>query len=329
MSLKTSLAGIGRAFDKPEQWFLRGVMAASAIAVVYYAGDKAKDAPTMAIYILLGLAVVGFHVSGAKKLCKSWFERRPVALLGWLLVVVFCAAWEGNSQLTIASANPGNLSTIPRTAFVKSETAEHEVNRIAGQLLAKQNEAAWKTDVGPIGAIQAKIDAAKADRRFEATNGCTVDIKGKKLTEFCNGYRQATADKAMAARRMVLDEEINGLNDKLAAARASRTSGPALASAARSDFGALKKLTSMTEEDLEIGQSVMLWLMMSALLTIAGILVTSEEFEGKPRKPWFTFSIARLAASIRKAWDGTDHTVFVYRTRTMVRNGDTWVPAVS
>jgi len=324
MSLKTSLAGIGRAFDKPEQWFLRGVMAASAIAVVYYAGDKAKDTPTMAIYILLGLAVVGFHVSGAKKLCKSWFERRPVALVGWLLVIGFCAAWEGNSQLTIASQNQGNLSTIQRTAFVKSETAEQEVNRIAGQLLTKQNEAAWKTDVGPIGSIQAKIDAAKADRRFEATDGCTVDIKGKKLTEFCNGYRQATADKAMAARRMVLDEEIKSLNDKLADARKTRTNGPSLANAGRMDFSALKKLTSMSDEDLEIGQSVMLWLMMSALLTIAGILVKSEEYEGKPRKPWFSFKFASLAARLRKAWDGTDHTIVNNYTAHSVRTNNGW-----
>lgn len=325
MSLKTSLAGIGRAFDKPEQWFLRGVMAASAIAVVYYAGDKAKDTPTMAIYILLGLAVVGFHVSGAKKLCKSWYERRPVALLGWLLVIGFCAAWEGNSQLTIASQNQGNLSTIQRTAFVKSETAEQEVNRIAGQLRAKEGEAAWKTDPGPIGAIQSKIEAAKSDRRFEATSNCAADIKGKSLRDFCNGYRQAVADKAMAERRLVLDEEIKALNQQLADARLARTKGPALASAGRMDFSALKKLTSMSDEDLEIGQSVMLWLMMSALLTIAGILVKSEEYEGKPRKPWFTFSTARLAARIRKAWDGTDHTVVNNYMATAVRQNDgTW-----
>jgi hypothetical protein len=321
MSIKSAFGGIGRAFDKPEQWFLRGVMAASAIAVVYYAGDKAKDTPTQAIYILLGLAVVGFHVSGAKKLCKSWFERRPVALLGWALVVGFCAMWEGNSQLTIASQNQGNLTTLQRTAFVKSSTHEDEVNRIAGALLAKQNEAAWKTDVGPIGAIQQRIDGAKANRFWSVTEECT-EIKGNQTRKFCADYRQALADKAMAERRMTLDEEIKALNAELASARKARTSGPALASADRADFNALKKLTNWTDEQLEIGQSVMLWLMMSALLTIAGILVKSEEYEGKERKRWFNFNLREWAARLRKAWDGTDHTVVVNRMHTthMIRD---------
>lgn len=323
MALKDTFSGLGRAFDKPELWFLRGVMAASAIAVVYYAGDKAKDTATQAIYILLGLAVVGFHVSGAKKLCKSWFERRPVALLGWALVVAFCAAWEGNSQLTIGSANQGNLTTIANTAFVKSETAADEVNRLAAQLRAKESEAAWKTDVGPLGTIQAKLDGAKAHRYWDLSEQCQAP-KGNQTRAHCAAYRQLLADKAMSERREVLSTEIAAISADLAKARKARTAGPALASATRSDFGALMKLTGMNAEELEIGQSVMLWLMMSALLTIAGILVKSEDYEGKPRKPWFTFSFVKLMARIRKAWDGTDHTTYVDRTAHLVRTDKGW-----
>lgn len=311
MSLKSTIgsvgSGIGRAFDKPELWFLRGVMAASAIAVVYYAGDKAKDVPSQAIYVLLGLAVVGFHVSGAKKLCKSWFDRRPVALMGWLFVVGCCAIWEGKSQLMIGSQNQGNISQIHRTAAVKTQTSTDEVNRIAGLLRAKESEAAWKTDVGPLGAIQQRIDGAKTSRLWQISDECR-EPKGKQTRDHCSAYRQALADKAMAERRVVLDEEIAALNKELAAARKDRTSGPAVASADRVDFGAIKRVAYMVtgaelnDSDLEVGDSVMLWLMMSALLTIAGILVKSEEYEGYTPKPWF----GGMFASLRKLWDGTE-----------------------
>jgi hypothetical protein len=63
----------------------------------------------------------------------------------------------------------------------------------------------------------------------------------------------------------------------------------------------------------------MLWLMMSLLLTIAGILVKSEDYEGKPRKPWFGFNWLGLIARIRRAWDGTDHTKVINRMNHVVR----------
>ena len=50
--------GVRRALDRPERWLIRCVIVAAIIAVVHYSGDKAKDVPTQAILIFLGLAAV-------------------------------------------------------------------------------------------------------------------------------------------------------------------------------------------------------------------------------------------------------------------------------
>lgn len=308
--IKNALQGIARAFDRPEIWFMRSVMIASIVSVVYYAGDKAKDTPTKAIYILLGLAVVGFHVTGAKKACEAWYSRRAVAFMLWCGVIGLCALWEGNSQLTVASQNQGNLSTIQRTAARKTATTEDEVNRIAAQLLKLQNEAAWKTDTLPVATIQAKIDAAKAHRFWAASNEC-AEPKGKQTREHCDAYRQLLADKGLAERKLVLDEEIKATGKELAEARRARTSGPAVTSEERDDFKTLKKLTGFSPEDLEISQAVLVWMLMFGLLTVAGWLIKAEAYEGMELKPWFNWR--GYITRARRLWDGTDHTVIVNR----------------
>lgn len=287
--------------DKPEMWFMRAVMLASAIAVVYYAGDKAKDAPTQAIYILLGLAVVGFHVAGAKKACAAWYDRRAVAFIGWLTVVGVAFVWEGNSQLSVASNNQDNLSQIQRTAATATEVNKDEVNRIAGRLLKLQSDAAWKSDLPAIGAIQARIDAARAHRFWAASDECKAP-KGKQTAAHCDAYRQAEADKAMAIRRDELANEVKIAEKELAAARASLKTGPAVASATRADTRTLKRLTGLSDGDIEISQAVLMWLSMGAMLTLAGWLIKAEEFEGKPRRPWFRWRTA--ISTVRNAWDG-------------------------
>ena len=304
--IKNTIGGMRRAFDKPELWLIRCVLVAAVIAVVYYSGDKAKDAPTQAILIFLGLAAGGFHLVGAKKACAAWFNRSIGGLFAWSLVICGAIAWEVNSQMGIASQNQDNLSTIQRTAAVKSQTTDAEVNRIAGMLLAKQSESAWKTDPGPLGAIQQRIDGAKANRFWDLTEQCNAP-KGPQTRKFCADYRQAEADKAMASRREVLNTEIASLNTELAQARQARMAGPSVASMDRADMRNLKRLTNLSTEDLELSQSLLVVIVMSLFLTVAGWLMKAEEYEGKPRKPWFNWR--GYITRIRKLWDGTDHTV--------------------
>lgn len=325
MSLKNTVNGIGsgisRAFDKPELWLIRCVLVASIIAVVYYSGDKAKDGPTQAILIFLGLAAVGFHYVGAKKACAAWFNRSLGSLCAWMLVISGAVVWEVNSQMGISSANQDNLSMIQRTAAVKTQTNDDEVNRIAGQLRTKENEAAWKTDVGPLGAIVQKIDGAKAHRFWAASEQC-AEPKGKQTRDHCAAYRQALADKAMAERRMVLDEEIAALNKELASARKARANGPAVASMDRADLRNLKRLTGLGDSDLELSQSLLVVLVMALFLTVAGWLIKAEEFAGMTPKPWFNWRAYVTRA--RRLWDGTDHTVVNNYTAHPIRTADGW-----
>jgi hypothetical protein len=301
--IKSAILGLGRAFDRPELWLVRSVLLAAIIAVVYYSGDKAKDAPTQAILIFLGLAAVGFHFVGAKKACAAWYSRCLGSLLAWVLVIAGAVAWEVNSQMGISSANQDNLSMLQRTAAVVTQTNDDEVNRLAASLMAKQGEAAWRTDTGPVGVVQARIDTMRAHKWWASTNQC-AEPKGPQTRDYCAAYRQAEADKAMAVRRATLAEEIKAVERELAAARSKRSAAPQVASVERADLRNLKRLTGLSSADLELSQSLLVVLVMALFLTVAGWLIKAEEFEGRTLRPWINWggAIARL----RRAWDGTD-----------------------
>lgn len=325
MSLKNTVNGIGsgisRAFDKPELWLIRCVLVASIIAVVYYSGDKAKDGPTQAILIFLGLAAVGFHYVGAKKACAAWYNRSLGGLFAWTLVISGAIVWEVNSQMGISSANQDNLSTIQRTSALGFQDAREAVNHAARKRDELRKEAAWQATVDPVDAVQSKIDAAKAHRFWSLTDQCS-EPKGKQTREFCTSYRQHVADKATAVRKAELAVEIERADKEWKDAQAKAGSVKAVASMDRADLRNLKRLTGLGDSDLELSQSLLVVLVMALFLTVAGWLIKAEEFANVTPKPWINWR--GMITRARKLWDGKDHTEHHYHAVTPVRTADGW-----
>lgn len=295
-----------RLFEKPELWLVRCVIVACLISVVYYSSDKAKDPWSQAILILIGFAAVGFHFIGAKKACRSWYERRPAALVMNALIVMGAICWETNNQMVVASGNQDNLTNLRQTAYDTAADRKAAVNRSATKLLDLKREKAWQAVVDPAEALQAKLDNARAHKFWDMTDGCKA-TKGPQTRAFCDAYRQAEADKATALRKLEIGEEIKIAEQELATARVENKNIVAVASADRADFRNLKRLTALSTEDLELGQSLLMVLVMALFLTVAGWLIKAEEYEGKVLGPWgVAHALRRLYRWFYRTMTGSD-----------------------
>ncbi len=278
-------------FSKPEVWLVRSTILASVISVFYYAGDKAKDSPTMAIMVLLGLAAVGFHYWGAKNACRSWYERQIGAFMLWIAIVAGAITWEVNNQLVVASANQDNLTNIRQTSFNAASDARGSVKEketVLALALASRSKMEPRQSAA---AARAVIDNSKAHKYWKATDNCTA-TKGQKTRDFCSAYLAAVADLSLWDNISAADKRVADAKADLDSARAAASGVKAVSSIERSDFKNLKRLANwyagseVSQDDLELSQSMLMILTMALFLTIAGWLIKSQEYEGQPRKPW-------------------------------------------
>lgn len=283
------IQSIRRLFAKPELWLVRCVLVASTIAVIYYSADKAKDKPTQAILICLGLAAVGFHYIGAKKACAAWFDRSLGRVFAWSLIICGAVLWEVNGQLGVGSQNQQNLTNAAATSHMASTMAQSRVAQAERKLATLTSEQAYKADVKPASSYDADIASAKAHRFFTITNNCT-ETKGPQTRSHCDALRAAESNKALAIRKASMASLVADAERELAEARSALASAGVIGASDRADFKNLKRLTSMSADDLELGQSLLMVLVMALFLTVAGWLVKAEEYEGKPRKPWIDWA---------------------------------------
>lgn len=285
-------ASFSRAISHPERWLIKGTLLAAVIACVYYSGDKAKDLPTQIILILIGLSAVGFHYVGAQKACRSWFERQPGAFIGWVLIVCAAVSWEINSQMSIASNNQANLSTAALTAATRSEDARGNVELWTATVKRLTDERSLMKPVRSAADARALIDNSKAARNWQVTDGCK-ETNGPKTRAFCEAYNSAQADVALWDQISVQEGKLANAQAKLEEAKTASATAPVVASAERADLRNLKRLTGLSDADLELSQSLQVVFVLACFLTLAGWMVKAEEYEGKPRRPWI---------NIRRHW---------------------------
>jgi len=300
-------AAIAAVFEKPERWLIRCAILASVISVIYYSGDKAKDGPTQAILVLIGLAAVGFHYIGAQKACRAWYERQIGAFACWSLIICGAIAWEVNSQMGVASQNQANLTTAQLTAFSKSDNnaktvvdAEAKLERLRKERAAldpiedQANIKPWRN----VADARAAVNTAEAHRWFTGvTEGCTT-TKGTQTRDFCKNYEMAKAEVERWDLIAQMAISLGAAELELADARKAASQAPVMASAGRADFNNWHRLTGMSAEDLELSQSLLVVAVLALFLTIAGWLIKAEEYEGKPLKPWFGRALARASAML-------------------------------
>jgi hypothetical protein len=170
---------------------------------------------------------------------------------------------------------------------LKSEMAVSAVDEAAKAVLQARakaenlRKAAWEAfplvgglQVSTVDQAQALVDAARSDRFWARSEGCTK-TKGKDTSKFCLEYRQALGAKSDLERRAVVQEEFKTAEQEVKAAEAAQAAAKAraggtkiVANADRSDLFVLTKVFKMSEADAEQFSSFYTVMIMSILWSL-------------------------------------------------------------
>lgn len=294
------------------------VLVAAGISVYHYADASSSSTSTFVALLCLGLAGIGFHWHGAGKVVQAWHERRATAMVFWSVVVIAAIAWEGRSQLGLASTNLDSVKATRVAGWQHQEDARTSLafaqskagaERKALEALRAREQAASSLSIngkpvtGP-DVAQAEVDRLKGQKRFwDLTKGCT-EAPGKQTREYCDNYRGALAAKATAENLLTIKEEVKRqeavvaeADSVLARAGQAASITPAVVSAERADITTIKRVLSLSTADAELSNSLLLWIVTFVLLTIGGGLEKAEEYAGKASPAWINWR--RIADALR------------------------------
>ncbi len=281
-----------RLLANPDLILVRLVILAAVIAVCYYGKDRAKDPFQLAVLTLLGLAAVGFEYRGARAMTRAWIERKAGGVLGWFAVWAFAVAWSLNGALTVAASSQDALTAARLDGHVKHEDvrgnvkrAAESVDRISKKLTALAGVSINGREVTTIGDAESLIERAKAHRFWTRTEQCTKTM-GPDTRRFCDDYRAAISARATAIERGTTEEEFRIAQERLDAARKAATGVIVVTTDTRPDVNFWKTRLGASTQDVEFGQALLATIVLSMFLSLAGLLVESEEHRNTPRKPW-------------------------------------------
>lgn len=299
-----SASGARKLTSDPLVWIIRMVFLAGILAVWMHSGAPLFGWEQLAFALLLGLAALSFEYLGSTRITRAWFERTPLAVVGWALVWAGAFAYSANAWLGVASEGQAHKGAVHKAANHKYIDSRGEMDRLSKDLKAERANverlrlaANYQTVVDGVtlatpDAADAMIDKAKAHRWWNLTNGC-AEPKGKQTSDFCANYRSAVAAKANLLDAITRKEELKIAEDKVKAlepkyekAKADAASAPVVASTDRDDNRLIRRIGAFDDQTASDVQAVLKVIVISLFLSLAGFLREAEHHRNQPRKPW-------------------------------------------
>lgn len=150
-------------------------------------------------------ALVPFFLFAAIR-SKMWSQAAASALVGVVVV-----SYSLTSALGHAALNRLDVSG-------KRQAAASTYKDLRADLARAQEQAGWIPQHRPMLSVQADIDAAKTQRAWRFTNGCSK-VTGPQGRNFCQTFHTLQAELAAADQAATLEAKIAGLNEKLGLAK--------------------------------------------------------------------------------------------------------------
>lgn len=278
------------------------LMIAGMVAVIYFSQDRGADKVLVFIAAAVGIAGVYYCRKGAQIAADAWYQRRLMKFCAGLLLLGAAYTIEANNHFSVGSHNQDELTAHRVAAKQAYDVRKEEANLAGAKVLELRQEAAWKTELPPVDAIQAKIDAAKAHKFFRVnTAECTV-MKGAETTKFCRDLKQLEADKAMALRKLQIAEELKIAEADHAKKTAALEGTSVVTTTERADVRNIKKAAAFLgfkEFDVEFSNALLMFMGLCLFLSLREWLHVAEQYEGKQLRSW------PFVAWAKRKWNGT------------------------
>jgi hypothetical protein len=141
---------------------------------------------------------------------------------------------------------------------------------LSADLARAKEQLSWVPQHRPAGTIQAEIDAAKNERRWASTSGCT-DVTATKSRTFCEGYHALVSELASAEQAGVLEARIAEVQAKLAQIDSSKAMSEADPQAA-----VIAKLTGVDLDKVQLAMTLFIALLLEVGSGFGLYIATSQ-----------------------------------------------------
>lgn len=297
--------------------FIATVLAAAITSMFGYQLGENLIA-RLALAGLLGLCtfIVGYALVTAYHAYKRGMTGVCAAAVGLFAIAAVCEfiAHAGftasNKDATITQAR--FAQTLTENNFGAVDQASKDVERLQARLKM--------VPVRNVEQAQAAIDAAMADRQWDATDGCRR-ITGPKSRTFCSSYASAVADKAGAVEAKTIREELKQAQAAYADATAKASVSRVTHSGAASQ-GLM--IASMMTASVRPDAGAIYWagIGLSSLLALFAMAAS-----GLLNFIAWSFDPKQIRDAIAEAL--ATNTVIVDRSKTMVLHNGTWTAATT
>lgn len=231
--------------------------------VLTIAKKNGAEIPNYALYfgISLGVAALITEMMTIKDTVKAWWAGRVGAAIASLAVWFVAFSYGVFNWMGAAAEKEAAKTNVHKAAYMQTVSAQDNLKASKADLDRLQNRLAWM-DTAVNGkpvrtpeAAQADIDNAMSNRFWDKTAGCT-ETKGPQTRAFCDAYRLAIAEKALAVEKATLAEEVKVARLAYDKARDAASATPVETSEARSDMVILTGWMGVTEQDAEVSSAL-------------------------------------------------------------------------
>jgi len=304
MSIKSTLTnGASRAKVRPEIWGMRLSLVAAACYMFMKSGAPTTGYEAIIAGLALGAAALVFEYVGASNMARSWFERRPAALLGWALLWIGAFVYSANNWLGAASDTEAGKANMQKAAYVSYDDGRKDLTA------ARDRVAADESTLKQLKAMSWQELPKIAGKPVASAEAARVIMDAAR--EGSTRHTQAAAAFADLKQREKWGEDIKRAEAQLEISRAALQAAGAKAAATkvtttedRTDLHFYKAYFGMSDRTAQDMQAALKIGVVSLFISLFAWLHIGAEYAGKPRQPWFNWR-AWIARG-RRAWDGTE-----------------------
>lgn len=309
--------------------FVALALAAAAIAIVKSVQSKTVDPLDYWYLLCLGFAAILAELLGLKELIKAWWSASTIKTAAWAGIWAVGFGFSIYSAFSAAGTVQVAREGVQKAKYAREMNAEDGLKaakderarlelRLSGMNMAVNGKA-----VRTVESAEADIRNAKTNRLWDATDACT-DVRGNNQKRFCDAYAALLSEKALAAEKVTLAEELKAAKAEVSKYEQIVANGGTRTTTDMTPFVHVASYVGMDRNTASLLEPAQAAITTMLLVSFAGLVLGMAAVEGTERKRWFTFNWRGAITRARRLWDGTDHTVVVNRMHTvnMVRGTD-------
>ena len=251
--------------------------------------------------VALGIAALLYEMSASRSMMRAFWEGKAFSMACNAIIWAVAFGFSVNNWIGAASEGQAEKTNLHKAAFTATQDTRKALKDAEDTLARLKGKFDWSKSLDAPESYAARIEAAEADAKYEATrNGCKSKCIAKQQLA-----ASLKAERANAIDRAATAEEIKVAEKRVEEARTVATNTKTETSEDRNDLLILTSYAGMTEKGAQIFNGLFSIIVVSIFLSFGSM---RDEFaklasEG-PRRPFEFFT--RIYRAAYRALNGKE-----------------------